>query len=458
MSLNDIVSVQITAVGAGLSRVGFGVPLILTYHTKDAARLLEFTDTSSMLVSGGGPFASSDLAYILGAAAFAQNPKPDRILVGRRVNPTIRTVNLTPRSGTINGETYPLADTDYSVTIARDGTEATFTHPSGGSPTVASIVTGLVALINAGGVDVLATDNTTDMDVEAAVTPGGVATAGTAYTLAYDRSLFESEDTTPVAAGGDLAGEIAAIRNIDDTWYGLVGDWWGVVEIEDAAVAIEALYKIHVCASPDDGMYDTAVTTDPGSVLADLNLARTSIFYHPTPEDGIAAAHLGKNLPKDPGSITWKFKTLAGVTTTEFTPAEEGVFDDKNIERYVEIAGVSITCNGKTSSGEFMDVTRFLDWLRIRMQENIFAKLAALDKVPYTDQGIGIVESEVYAVLNEGISVGGLAADPAPIVTVPLAANVSAIDRANRLLPDVKFNAQLAGAIHAAEVTGVVTI
>ena len=141
-----------------------------------------------------------------------------------------------------------------------------------------------------------------------------------------------------------------------------------------------------------------------------------------------------------------------------YTPAEETALEGKDIERYVQVSGVSITCNGKTSSGEFIDVTRFLDWLRIRMQENIFAQLAALDKIPYTDPGVGVVESEVYAVLDEGIANGGLAADPAPTVSVPLVADVSAVDRANRLLPDVKFNAQLAGAIHAVEVTGVITI
>lgn len=458
MSLQDIVNVQISTVSESVARAGFGVPLILTYHTKDAARVLEFTDASSMLTTGGGPFAASDLAYILASKAFSQNPKPSRVLVGRRVNPTIRKINFEPRSGTINGETYPLANTDYAVTISRDGSEQTFTFDSGATPTVAGITAGLVALVNAGTIDVLATDNTTDLDIEAAATPGGAATAGTPFTASYDRSLFISEDTTPVAVGGDLASEIAAIRNINDDWYGIVGDWWGATEIEDVAAAIEALYKIHVCASADDGMYDSGVTTDPGSVLAASEYARSMIFHHSTPETGIAAACLGKNLPKDPGSITWKFKTLAGIAVQSYTPGEETALDGKNIERYVEIAGVSITCNGKTSSGEFMDVTRFVDWLKARMEENIFAKLAAADKIPYTDPGVSVVESEVYAVLNEGISVGGLAADPAPTVSVPLVANVSAVDRANRLLPDVKFNAQLAGAIHAVEVTGTITI
>lgn len=457
MSLQDIVNVQISKITSGVSRVGFGTPLVLTYHTKDAARVLEYNDAADMLVAAGGPFASSDLAYKLAAAAFAQDPKPDKVLVGRRTFPTIRTVKLTPRAGAINGQTYPLNLTDYSVTVARDGTEETFTYTTDATATVGEIAVGLVALINAGTVNVNAS-GTVDITLEAAPTPGGTPTAGTPFEVSYDRTLFVSEDLTPVAAGGSLADEIAAIRNINDDWYGLVGDWWGAVEIEDAGDAIEALFKLHAAASADDGMYDAGVTTDPGSVGQGKAWARTFVFHHPTPETGIAAAVLGKNLPKDPGSITWKFKTLATIPYVDYTPGEKTALADKNIERYIRLAGNNLTCDGKTSSGEFIDITRFVDFIRARLQENIFFRLKNADKVPFTDPGVAIIENEVRGVMTLGISVGGFAADPAPTVTVPLVADVSIVDRANRLLPDVRFNATLAGAIHELEVRGVVTV
>lgn len=458
MSLDDLVNVQITKETSTVSRVGFGIPLVLTYHTKDAARVLEFSSAKDMLVAAGGPFASSDMAYILANAAFAQDPKPSRVLVGRRINPTIRTVNLTPRSGLINGETHPLNSTDYSVTIARDGTEETFTYTSDASATVAEIAAGLLALINAGTVNVLASGGVTELTLEAAATPGGAATAGTPFTVSYDRKLFVGEDVTPAAVGGDLATEIAGIRNENDEWYGLVGDWWGRTEIEDVAVAIESAPKLHAAASMDDGMYDPGVTTDPGSVLQDLALVRTFTFHHPTPETGIAAAMLGKNLPKDPGSITWKFKTLALISVTSYTTGELTALKDKNIERYIEVAGNNITCDGKTASGEFIDITRFVDWLTARLQENVFFRMKNADKIPFTDPGVGIVENEVKGTLANGVTVGGLAADPPPVTSVPLVKNVSAIDKANRFLPDVEFTGTLAGAIHAAEIRGTVTV
>jgi len=459
MSLQDIVDVQISKETATVSRVGFGVPLILTYHTKDASRVLEFTDAPSMLVAGGGPFASTDMAYILANAAFSQNPRPSKVIIGRRVHPTIRTVTITPRSGTIAGETYPLNNTAYTVTI--NGTAFTFTTDA--TATVAEITAGLTALINGGTENVLATDNTTSITIAKAATPGGIATAGVPFTIAQNRSLMEIDDITPAAAGGTLASEIAAIRDINDDWYGICGDWWGTIEITAVAAAVEGLSKLHIAASPDDNIYDNAVTDDIGSDLQTAAYARTALYHHITPETGIASAVLGKNLPKDPGSITWKFKTLNGIATVTYTATEKSTLVNKNVERYITVAGVNITCDGKTSSGEFIDVTRFVDWLTVRLQENVFFRLANLDKVPYTDQGVGVIENEVRGTLNLGISVGGLAADPEPTVTVPSAIvgstkGVSANDKANRLLPDVNFTAVLAGAIHSLEINGKVTV
>jgi len=459
MSLDDIVNVQISKETASVSRTGFGVPLVLTYHTKDAARFLEFTDASDMLVAAGGPFASTDQAYILANAAFSQDPKPARVLVGRRINPTIRTVVLTPRSGLINGETLPLNLKLYRVTI--NGENMDFT--SDATATVAEICTGLAAAINGGTQNVRATATATDVTVEKAVTPGGVATAGEAFTIAYDRGLISAEDTTPAAVGGGLADEIAAIRNITDDWYGIVGDWYGKIEILAVAAAIEGMPKLHCCAFPDDNAYDDAIVIDTGSALQAFGYARTIDFHHKAPDKGIAAAELGKNLPKDPGSITWKFKTLAGIEVMDYTPGEKTALKNKNIERYINVAGNNFTCDGKTASGEYIDVTRFVDWLTARLQENIFFRLKNLDKVSYTNSGVGIIENEVRGTLNQGISIGGLAADPAFTVTVPDAVlgkpnSVSANDKANRLLPNVEFCATLAGAIHEVEVRGKVTL
>ena len=52
---------------------------------------------------------------------------------------------------------------------------------------------------------------------------------------------------------------------------------------------------------------------------------------------------------------------------------------------------------------------------------------------------------------------GILAADPAFTVTAPAVADVSAGDKTARTLPDVDFDATLAGAIHKVEISGTVS-
>ena len=225
------------------------------------------------------------------------------------------------------------------------------------------------------------------------------------------------------------------------------------------AAYIESQAKIYVAVSGDDDILDALATTDLASDLASSNYARTALYYHPKPHEYPNGGHLGVELPKDPGSYTMKFKTLRGVETVTMTNTEKTVAASKRANTYTATSGISIVEEGVVSAaGEFIDITRFVDWLRARMQERIFARLINLDKLPFTDDGIGVIESEVRGQLNDGIDVGGLAANPEPIVVVPKAAEVSFIDKAARRLTGVTFEATLAGAIHELVIQGVVTV
>ena len=92
------------------------------------------------------------------------------------------------------------------------------------------------------------------------------------------------------------------------------------------------------------------------------------------------------------------------------------------------------------------------------MQERIYFRLVNLKKVPFTQSGVTLIESEIRSVLAEGITNGGLAPNPQPTVTVP---NVLGLDpnlRATRTLEGISFEGRLAGAIHRVKVRGVVTV
>ncbi len=200
-------------------------------------------------------------------------------------------------------------------------------------------------------------------------------------------------------------------------------------------------------------------TTDLGAELKALALDRTALFFSKTADTQFPeAAWSGGILPFDPGSITWFAKTLAGITVDDLTGTEKAKALGNNVNIYTTIGGVNMTQNGTMASGRFIDIRRGVDWIQARMEENIFFQIVNLPKIPYTDAGVAIIENEIRFVLNDAIDKDVIADDPEPTITVPKVLDVSANDRAARLLPDVKFTARLAGAIHKVEIQGTVSV
>jgi len=134
MSIDNLVNVSITATQAGITRAGFGTALVAAYHQRSLDRVLTFTSSAAMLTAG---FTPDDPAYRKVAAAFAQNPRPARVKVGRRANPPTMVFTLTP-SLPAAGQAYTLEVGGHTVTYTADG-----------SPTVAEWTAGVTAALNA---------------------------------------------------------------------------------------------------------------------------------------------------------------------------------------------------------------------------------------------------------------------------------------------------------------------
>ena len=255
----------------------------------------------------------------------------------------------------------------------------------------------------------------------------------------------------------DIPNDLAAISAIDDDWYALVLAVDATdEEILDVAAYVETLRKIFAVTITSEDAKDPSMTDDLASKLAAAGYARTFAFY--SDNDFAAAALLGRCLPTDPGSETWAFKTLAGITPSKLTETEKAALRAKKCNFYIEVAGVPITQDGITASGEYIDIVRGVDWLQARMQESIFGALVRAQKVPFTDAGIAVVEAQIRAVLSAAVGVGLLADDPAPTVVVPRARDVPQNDRAQRKLTGIRFSGVLAGAIHSLEIQGTVTV
>lgn len=261
------------------------------------------------------------------------------------------------------------------------------------------------------------------------------------------------------AGDADIAESIDAVIEENDDWYALILIDRTQSVVEAAAAKVESLKKIFITASADTDILDPVATSDVAYVLQQLSYTRTAVLYHSTaatawPEAG----WLGRMLPLEPGEGTWKFKTIAGVAADALTEAQITAASDKNANVYISIGGVSITSEGVMVGGEYIDVTRFIDFFTSRLQENVYSVLVNSEKVPYTTKGIIAIKNAVGQTVQLGLGVGGIAPDPVPVISTPELVNIPTADKAARVLKNVEFAFTLAGAIHKVEVQGFVSV
>ena len=428
MALDDLVSVTITAETTTPTKPGFGTPLLVGYHTVFNDRVRTYKSVKAMKTDG---FAASHPLVLAATAVFSQKVRPKQIKVGRRALAYTKAFTLTCLSAT-EGDVY-------DITI--NGEAVTYTVLA--SATTTTVATAIELLVEA----VTGISSTSS---GAVITMTG---ASGAFVTVKDWSHNLSvKDTT---ADPGIETDMDAILAADPDWYGLILDSQSKAEVLGVADWVESNRKLFGFDMIDTEVTDSGVSNDVMSSLKTLAYARTyGLYSNKSNCDFGAAAWMAQRFTSNPGSDTWMFKTLVGVNPSYLTDTEYTNLRTKKANIYTTVSGINMTQDGWSASGEFLDVTRFVDWLQAEIQVRVFTRLANSDKIPYTDGGVDLIKSIIASALTDGTIAGGLAADPAPTVTAPLVADVSSLERANRNLPDVEFQGRLAGAIHSLEITG----
>ncbi len=288
-----------------------------------------------------------------------------------------------------------------------------------------------------------------------------------------------SQSPTPVqvavgrvdlSSAATLQTSLSALEDAFNGWYGLALASRSSALQNAAAEWVESSgRKILALATSDPRAIGEAAIPGAGNnpeiaaTLKSDGRERSFILFHEgagsaTDEDWPEVAWLARQLATTPGAQTWMFKSLSGPTPSALTDTQSLAARNGNVNTYETIGGVSITREGRMASGEYIDVIVGMDWLKARLTERIYSRLVNLPKVPYTDAGVAIFEAEIKAQLDAAVRSGVLAGDPKPTISVPRVRDVSAQDRANRLLPDIRFVATLAGAVHSVTINGVVSV
>lgn len=256
------------------------------------------------------------------------------------------------------------------------------------------------------------------------------------------------------------ADALDAISIEDNSWYGLIAipDGTFATDIKAIAAWAETAGKMFFVQTTETATL-TSGTTDLAYDLKALGYDRTATLYHLAANEGEAleASSMGEGFPFAPGSSTYDYKTLTGVTADNMTSSQKAYAFGKNCATYTVVGGVSITEGAVVASGEYVDTIINIDWLTARIQEAIFANLVNVRKIPYDDNGISIIGGLLEGVLSEAERKGVLIPGSSS-VSLPLYADISTANKTARNLPDVTFTALIQGAIHTVQVSGTVTV
>jgi hypothetical protein len=251
---------------------------------------------------------------------------------------------------------------------------------------------------------------------------------------------------------------LQAVEQENSSWFGLTTETHLEADVLALAGAIEGRKKIYG-VSTQEAATKTTSTTDLASKLKALGYDKTFVIFSENADTEYPeCALMAYQLQEQPGSNTWAYKDLTGVTVSKLSATSSVNLSNKNVITFEEIGGARATTEGKMIGGEYIDVMVFALWLEARMTERVWFRLANSKKIPYTQAGATIIEAEIRAQLAEGVRVGGIAPAPQYQVYVPNVLDLEPNLRASRVFEGITFEARLAGAIHKVKIKGTVTV
>ena len=116
-TLDQIASIQISLASSGLSQVGFGVPLILGYTPTWIERSRTYTDIDGVAAD----FATTAVEYRAALVLFGQNPRPEKVVIGRGSNKPTQRYRVYV-SSVANSKRYAVSVNGTEYAITSDGT------------------------------------------------------------------------------------------------------------------------------------------------------------------------------------------------------------------------------------------------------------------------------------------------------------------------------------------------
>lgn len=251
-----------------------------------------------------------------------------------------------------------------------------------------------------------------------------------------------------------------AITRENNDFYGVMITSKETADQLQIAKLVEADNKIFGLSSNDANLLDRNNDSNILHQLNALGYMRSFVIYNSKSDEGVypEAAWFGLMLTKEAGSATWAYKSLSGIhadnslSSNDITSLEE-----KNGNYFSSLAGCNVMFGAKMAGGEYIDTVIGLDWLTDDLKVQVGNAIIHSEKIAFTNPGIAVIESMIRNSLSKAASRDIIDRDSIK-VSMPDIRTISEGDKQARILPDVKFEARLAGAIHKLQIQGTISI
>ena len=436
-------TVAITLADRAANAAGFGTPAIFCQAPYVGGKLYELSPEGLAAMVTDGFSASSGVyfrGYQLASQMAAQSPHATNVMVYGRTTTYPSLLRLTPLV-TAEGAVY-----NFDVRIGSLVTSISYAVPA--AATVATVVTGLHALVNA-IVGVTSSDDTTHLSISP-------TTAGTIVQLKGVAPAY----ATVLDTSGNLGieNDLAAAVADPDTpeFFDFVIDSYCEAESTAAAIWAEANKRPFYAQTADTTNVADAAGTGIGQDFFTAGYNLSSVWHNGDMPGSCAACVVGRMAAFTPGTSAAHYKSLSSVSPDALSASHLANANGKNINLYALNSGTPHTFFGKMSSGRSIRLQRALLMLEARIKEAILNTFLGAEFIPMNVQGFGKMEAAVRAVLANFRSLGIIEAGFT--VSVPTPSSLTASDLANGVLKALTFSCVMAGDMQRVEVSGSVSL
>lgn len=496
--ITTFVDVTVNVAAATPTRFSFGSYMGLFEHDITTNRQDGPYTTVAEVVAAGFTSVLAPEIYYWASSVFAQDDAVDSVLIGRKIPSTGGTldqvwqfdaapayVDMTTEANdaTLNNWIiFPAAEAVGDCCIIGSAvpfTGVTFDN-TGGVQGVGGVV--VWEYWNGSTWDALAgvTDNTTGFTAAVGVqtltftqpADWAASVINGSASLYYIRARITTiYGTNPQYDKGFITGDadwddaldaITAVAG-PESWYGHTIESRVKADIVTVAAWTEANdTHMFVCQSADADFLNGTAGNVALTLQSSAYKRTVGPLYHATSSgaangyaDGAwASSGFGMDLDSPGGRGIWAYRTLEGITYDAVTAAQATAIYSANGNLYGRNKGLSFTSKGLTSYGTpyFVDIQTTIDWIKLRLEEDIVALFVAQNVVPYTNAGINLVRATVKARLDQGVTYGHFSEDFEPVVTVPDVGDVSSAIKQTRELT-ISAEAMFAGGIQKLNLT-----